>query len=181
MPDTDNYASNAPARNRAYRAAYESEAAKKWLASLTPDQRQRAEKLGLLAPYFDTLPCDQCLDNVPEEDTPLYEHEMNDPAEEERATLLLKLGHAPTPAKPSLISPEQQRLIAAYMAAKPKMRDVLTHGLAFLFGIGSGEEHARALGISRQRFNYHVIQLRTDLNLDALGLSRTHLPQQPSA
>ncbi len=176
MPDTDNYASNAPARNRAYREAYESEEAKKWLASLTPDQRQRAEKLGLLTPYFDTLPSDQCLDNVPEEDTPLYEHEAADPAEEERATLLQKLGHAPAP-KTSFITPEQQHLIAAYMAAKPKMRDVLTHGLAFLFGIGSGEEHAQALGISRQKFNYHVIQLRKDLNLDALGLSRTHQPQ----
>ncbi len=174
MSNKDEYASNTYLRDQAYCDAYESGAAKTWLDSLTPDQRERAEKLGLLRPYFDTMPSEQCLDNVPERDTPLYEHEAADPAEEERATLLQKLGHAPAP-KTSLITPEQQHLIAAYMAAKPKMRDVLTHGLAFLFGIGSGEEHAQALGCSRQKFNYHVINLRKDLGLDALGLSRKSL------
>lgn len=37
----------------AYRAAYESAAAKKWIESLPPATRKRAAELGLLKPYLD--------------------------------------------------------------------------------------------------------------------------------
>lgn len=36
-----------------YRAAYESPAAKKWIQNLPAALRHRAEKIGLLKPYFD--------------------------------------------------------------------------------------------------------------------------------
>lgn len=39
---------------RRYAAAFESDAARAWLASLTPEQRAEAERAGLLCPHFES-------------------------------------------------------------------------------------------------------------------------------
>lgn len=41
-------------QERRYAAAWESAAAKAWLASLTPEQREEAERAGLLSPRFES-------------------------------------------------------------------------------------------------------------------------------
>ena len=48
MSRRDSYAAREHARNRAYKEAYQSEEFIRWVASLTPEQRENAERLGLL-------------------------------------------------------------------------------------------------------------------------------------
>ena len=53
MSRRDSYAAREHARNRAYKEAYQSEEFIRWVASLTPEQRENAERLGLLTYQLD--------------------------------------------------------------------------------------------------------------------------------
>ncbi|MBR6606315.1 MAG: hypothetical protein IKK92_10725, partial [Prevotella sp.] len=48
--NNDSYARDEQKRKEQYMTAYESEAAKNWIASLPPETREKAESLGLLTP-----------------------------------------------------------------------------------------------------------------------------------
>ncbi len=174
MPSSDEYASRSAARRRAYEAAYRSPEARAWIAALTPDQRRRAEALGLLTPMLDPQAAEISADDLPLAATPTCEPVINDPAEEARAALLKRLGHA-SDTRPSLseLTPRQQHTLSAYFARRGSRSPVQKRCLCFLLGLGTGETHARALGMSRQLFDYHVLQLQAELRLPALGHSRS--------
>ncbi len=174
MPSSDEYASRSAARRRAYEAAYRSPAARAWIASLTPDQRRRAEALGLLTPMLDPQAAEISADDLPLAATPTCEPVIHDPAEEARAALLKRLGHA-TGNRSALseLTPRQQHILSAYTARSGPRSRMRHRCVCFLLGLGTGEEHARALGMSRQLFDYHVLQLQAELRLPALGHSRS--------
>ncbi len=174
MPSSDDYASRSAARRRAYEAAYRSPAARAWIAALTPDQRRRAEELGLLAPMHDPQPAEFSADDLPLSVTPTCDPIINDPAEEGRAALLRRLQHSHSGDNPlQELTRRQQRILSAYFARKGSHRTQLQQRcLCFLLGLGTGEAHASALGMSRQLFDYHVLRLQAELHLPGLGYSR---------
>ncbi len=156
MPKCDAYALGARKRQQAYEAAYNSPEARAWIASMTPDQRKRAEELGLLQPMPDAAPADTRLDTLPQRLLPIVEH-----APELEAAHLV-----------DALSDTHRRILASYFSRPcphPKLRQ---HCLCFLLGIGSGVEHAKALGMSRQRFDYHALKMRDELELPSLGFTR---------
>ncbi len=172
MSSTDDYASRSGNRRRAYVAAYRSPEARAWIASLTPEQRRRAEELGLLTPMLDPQPADISTDDLPTSATPTCEPIINDPAEEAHAALLRRLGHISEVTLQELTL-HQRHMLSAYASRKGSRSAVQQRCLCFLLGLGTGEKHARALGMSRQLFDYHVLQMQAELRLPALGFSRS--------
>ena len=64
MVPLDEYARNEQKRRRAYLDAYASAETRRWIESLSPSDRERAEKLGLLAPRTDWSQGGQSLEQL---------------------------------------------------------------------------------------------------------------------
>ena len=65
MSRRDSYAAREHARNRAYKEAYQSEEFIRWVASLTPEQRENAERLGLLTYQLDKESSGRSVEDLP--------------------------------------------------------------------------------------------------------------------
>lgn len=170
MSNADNYAANTVARDRAYRDAFNTPEAKRWMESLTPEQRRHAEELGLLEPRLDSRPADTKVDDLPLSMQPSCELEYTDTAEDEVQMVRRALGVAPEGAHPTdELRQTQLNILKAYFARPCKNPDLRRRCIAFLLGQGSGAEHARQLGMSRQRFDYHARKMQKELGLPSLG------------
>lgn len=148
MSHRDPYAQREAERRRAYKAAYNSPEVKKWIASLTPEQRKRAEEAGLLEPKLDSA-IGHSIEELPMKLRPSTEDAPSD---------------AQAFAAKLLDDSSYREAFAAYLAGgmKPLLRQAC---LSYLLGNGTCEQHAKRLGMSKQAFHYHVKQAQRMLDL----------------
>ena len=161
MKYTDEYASHEADRNRAYRDAYESPQACSWIASLTPAQRARAEKLGLLKPCLDATPGGTSIETLPCELIPQVDGYK--PWEDELPLMLRR-------RQVNYKELDQHRLdlLTAFFDQSDNPT-LLWACLRFLMGQGRCEEHARLLGMSKQNFHYYARHVADSLGISPLG------------
>lgn len=170
MSNSDSYAANTVARDKAYRAAYNSPEVQRWIDSLSPEQRRHAESLGLLEPRLDSRPADTKVDDLPVAMQPSCELGFTDPAEADVQRLLAAIGIDTAAEQPvEELRRTQRNVLLAYFARPCKNPDLRRRCFAFLLGQGSGADHARKLGMSRQRFDYHARKMQKELGLPCLG------------
>lgn len=164
MASFDDYAEKEARRLRSYRDAYESVAARAWIASLTPAQREHAEQLGLLAPRLDSPQKGLSVEDLSEKQQPAVGPQVEGLREDE------------TEAPPSLMDIMQGGQGSS--AARQVVHDFLCATghpeltwscLQYLCGYGTCEEHAKRHRMSRQSFNYHVRTLQEQLGLPPMG------------
>lgn len=156
MSHRDPYAQGEAQRRRAYRDAYNSPEVKKWIASLTPEQRKHAEEAGLLEPKLDAA-LGHSIENLPLKLRPATE-DTTDDAKSLDAELL-----------------EDPRFVTAFKAymtgvRKPKLRLAC---LSYLLGNGTCEQYATLLRMSKQAFHYHVKQAQELLGLPKLARQKS--------
>lgn len=172
MPDTTDsdppatYAENARRKNAAYRKAYAD-----WVAGLTAAERDRLRAKGLLEPVSDL---DGSASNAPV---------VERGEEKERAYAQL----VDSCSEVAFVLPEDAegsadggkgddslrlRALRDFLCARGNPeRDWAA--LRYLLGFGSCEEHALALGLTKQAFDYHVRTLQEALGLPPLGNQRS--------
>lgn len=182
MSDFDSYAHREGERRRAYAAAFRSDEARVWAASLTPTQRAEAERLGLLEPAFGSAasatactgssasPSEAVsLENIPRAITPHTEFRLPDDP------IAQPFRKAPTPAE-SLAEYGLAGLMAAdefrdflEQDGRPRLRWAC---LRYLLGEATCEELARGLGMTKQAFHYHVRKLQQQLGLPPMAMQK---------
>lgn len=167
MPANDDYAAREATRKKAYRAAYDSPEYHAWVASLTPAQRASAESLGLLAPHFDAFSVGgSSADNLP----PSLEPAKED-ADFDADVIAAPFRQDGLEAIYSQLDEEHKQLIEAFLQqdGNPQLRWAC---LRYVFGEGTCESHAKALGMSKQAFHYHVRKIGDQLGVSVLGNQR---------
>lgn len=166
----DDYARKKASRLRAYRAAYQSDEAQAWIASLPPGKREQAEQRGLLRPLEDRDCYDRCIEELPAHLEPRQDAGIDGG---EPALLFRRAASAyewDTGWAELLQQTENKaaRLFQAFLAqdGNPRLRWAC---IRYLTGEGTCKSHARGLGISRQAFHYHVRKLSKQLGLPPMG------------
>ena len=170
MSKSDSYAEGSASRESAYRAAFQSAAYRQWVAGLTPEQREEAQKKGLLEPKVDhdtqgeVTPSEERR-RVPEatSDFILPPEEGEAPEEELSLSALVREGGADSIHRRAL-----QDFLCSH--GNPELTWAC---LQYLAGYGTCEAHAKALGLSRQAFNYHVRTIQKELGLPPMGNQRS--------
>jgi len=154
----DQYARNEGSRNKAYRAAFRTPKFKAWVNSLTPEQRMRAERMGLLSPLLEGEGARVGADDLPPAYTPRDDGGFAD-FEEKKAGL---------PEFIEGLDEARRRLLESFLKRKGKP-GLQWACLYYLCGNGTCEQHARILGMSKQAFHYHVRSMQRMLGLPPLG------------
>lgn len=139
----DPYAKDSNSRDRAYREAYSSDEAQEWIASLRPEQRQRAAALGLLKPLHEHSSYE----------IPLYEERIASPA------------HHTTQAFHAFLSqfergPRKMRALHTLLHRKKQRAGVIWAAMRYLCGDGTCELHANRFGITRQAFHSICVKIQ---------------------
>ncbi len=155
----DDYARGEARRMAEYKAAFESPAYKRWVASLTPAQREAAESRGLLRPHEEAMGSRLGIDELP----PCLEPQVDggfDGGEGKASRLCL-----------DSLTEEQKDMLSAFLqqGRNPRLRWAC---LRYLLGYGTCLSHARALGMRKQAFHYHVRQMEKQLGLPPMANQR---------
>lgn len=158
----DDYARGEARRMAGYKAAFESPAYKRWVASLTPAQRETAESRGLLRPHEEAKGSRLGIDELP----PCLEPQVDggfDGGEGEAEASRLCL---------DLLTEEQKDMLSAFLqqGGNPRLRWAC---LRYLLGYGTCLSHAKALGMRKQAFHYHVRQMERQLGLPPMANQRS--------
>ena len=162
----DDYAIREVERNRAYRDAYESPEAKKWLESLTPEARLHAQELGLLEPRLDWAVNGHSIDQLVGENEPREEGDFNQgPLSVVERRRMKRSGSDSSTAR-------NRKLLRAFLQRNGNPR-LTWSAIRYLQGNGSLESHARAIGMSKQDFHYHVRQLERLFGLPPMSNQRS--------
>ena len=163
----DEYALREKARSDAYRRAFMSPEVQRWIAGLSPAERERARAAGLLDPYFDAVGGRDSLDDMTPAQEPSCEF-VDQETQTEKET-------AQQEFQTFCRLPDSSRVIIAALRelGDPELNWAC---LRYLLGSGSCASHADALGMSRQDFHYHVGLLQ-----GKLGLARTRLGKSERA
>lgn len=153
MSTEDNYAAKEYKRIKQYRAAYESEEAKNWIRSLSPAQRERAEKLGLLSPHLDTDSSLLSLDSLPVDLRPGVTGDLLE--------TIMRLEELPPEGGSDDRKLHDLRLdlLRSFLmlGGNPRLNWMCLSYLADQGGVL--EEYAKQLGMRKQAFHYHVRKL----------------------
>lgn len=164
MPENDEYAAGAAHRNAAYRKAYA-----EWVDTLPPDKREELRLKGLLTPLTDgsawAPPAERDPDREDDHadriDT-LAVEEFNLPLEPGDE------GYTPEGSAEPAPSPLRLRALRDFLCARGDPQCAWA-ALRYLLGFGTCESHARALGLTKQAFGYHVRCIQEALHLPPLG------------
>lgn len=172
MADNDTYAAKEAVRTARYRAAYESEEAKRWMNSLSQAERERAEALGLLQARIDNDVTSRCIDTLsdnmkPREQQSYDDHLIAKPFRNRKGfgirmdDILEKLGMEDADELEAFL----------YQDGNPRLRRAC---LCYLLSQGGAtcKEYASDLGMSKQAFHYHVRQVEKQLGLPPMGNQR---------
>ena len=156
MSRRDSYAAREHARNRAYKEAYQSEEFIRWVASLTPEQRENAERLGLLTYQLDKESSGRSVEDLP----PTLAPRTEDAPVEEIANA------SDTLEAESELAAAQCRMLRSFLMRNnnPELQWAC---MCYLAGNGTCEAHAERLGISKQDFHYHAANAQ-----QLLGITR---------
>lgn len=167
----DDYASRESARNRGYRSAYESAEAKKWLESLSPESRARAQQMGLLEPRLDWAASGHSADQLVGDNEPRVDggFDMGPLSVVEKKRHKQSGSDAPTE--------HNRKLLRAFLQRNGNPR-LTWAALRYLQGNGTLGSHARTLGMSKQDFHYHVRQLELLFGLPPLANQRSEKSRQ---
>lgn len=163
MSRQDEYARKEARRNQAYREAYQSDSAKAWIASLPPAQRAHAERLGLLSARLESGGSGPSLENLPASLAP-------------RQEALIDEGREALPFRKEAWGEMEDgrscKLLMAFLQQSGNPR-LCWACLRYLFGHGTCESHAKALGVSKQNFHYHVRKIERTFGLSSMGNQRS--------
>lgn len=166
MSQQDDYARKEARRDHAYKAAYQSDSAKAWIASLTPAQRAHAESLGLLSARLESGGSGPSLENLPASLEPRLEP-------------LIDEGREALPFRKEEwgriydgLDGRRNKLLMAFLQQSGNPR-LCWACLRYLFGHGTCESHAKALGMSKQNFHYHVRRIERTFGLSSMGNQRS--------
>lgn len=168
MSARDIYSSQFGARCRKYRAAYDSPEAKAWIASLTPAQREHAERLGLLQPFigdggsspgpsFDDMSnsvLTATTDHIQDDDTPLIEEGSAAALGEDGWIAMfrdLRNGNGCERARAFIMR-----------GGNPRLRWAC---VCYMLGEAPLDTLAKTVSMSKQAFHYHVRQLQLELGI----------------
>lgn len=164
MPAHDDYAAGALRRNEAYRKAYAD-----WVASLPPDKLEELRLKGLHEPMPDGSAGPTPAERDTEKETAYANHIASllvqdfelplEPGDE---------GHTPEGTAEPEMSPLRLRALRDFLCARGNP-ECAWAALRYLLGFGTCEEHARALGLTKQAFAYHVRTTQEALHLPPLG------------
>lgn len=159
MSTKDNYAAGEFKRIKDYRDAFESDVALKWIKSLTPAQREWAEKQGLLSPHLDTESSLTSRDSLPAD---LRSGETDDLVES-----IMRSEESPPEcdAKDHQTDDLRLDLLRSFfmVGGNPRLNWMCLSYLANQGGVL--EEYAKQLGMSKQAFHYHVRKLEKLLGI----------------
>lgn len=146
-----------------YEDAYQTEAVKQWIASLSHDQRENAEKQGLLKPYCDDGQCPDALPELPPEAEPIVEfvYRGDDANEEEPA-------RTETIFDPFSMTPEHRFLFLKALR-EGNHPEITWCCMCYIVEQKPLEVCARTLGSSVQAFHYHVCKFRERYGLRPTG------------
>lgn len=158
----DDYARGEARRMAGYKAAFESPEYKRWVASLTPAQRETAEGRRLLCPHEDAEGGRLGIDELPPSLEPQVAGEF-DGGEGEAESPRLGL---------DTLTDEQKDMLSAFLqqGGNPRLRWAC---LRYLLGYGTCLSHAKALGMRKQAFHYHVRQMERQLGLPPMANQRS--------
>ena len=156
MSRRDSYADREHARNRAYKAAYQSEEFTRWAASLTPEQRENAVRLGLLTYQLDKESSGRSVEDLPPSLAP---RTKDAPVEDTTNARDAFEGETE-------LAVAQRRMLRSFLMRNnnPELQWAC---ICYLAGNGTCEAHAERLGISKQDFHYHVANAQ-----QLLGITR---------
>lgn len=182
MPDSSDsdppatYAESARRKNAAYRKAYAD-----WVAGLTAAERDRLRAKGLLEPVSDL---DGSASNAPvvergEEKERAYAQLVDSSSEVAFVLPEDAEGSADDGGNAEADSLRLRALRDFLCARGNPERDWAA--LRYLLGFGSCGEHARALGMTKQAFDYHVRTLQEALGLPPLGNQRSRAARKKYA
>lgn len=162
----DDYASRESSRNRGYRSAYESAEAKKWLESLSPESRARAQELGLLEPRLDWAASGHSIDQLVGDNEPRIDGCFD------MGPLSVVEKKRQKRSGADVSTEHNRKLIQAFLQRNGNPR-LTWAAIRYLQGNGSLESHARAIGMSKQDFHYHVRQLERLFGLPPMSNQRS--------
>lgn len=166
MAITDDYAAREGLRLRAYRDAYESEEAKAWIAGLSPEQREQAERAGLLRPKLDGIHKGISLEDLSAKQMPCVGPDVaglrEDPAPPASLIDILQGGPGCESA---------QQVLRDFLCASGHP-ELTWSCLQYLSSNASAKELAKRHGMSKQTFNYHVRTLQEQLGLPPMGTQK---------
>lgn len=179
MSEYDDYAKRESSRNQQYRKSFLSPAAQKWMASLSPAQREHAEKLGLLEPRMEGMSNGLSVEKLPAALEPRVEDVYDDglvarPFRRSSRSSIPDVGWDDLLC--STDDGSSSRLHAFLcQGGNPRLRWAC---VCYLLGKGSCESFARKLGVSKQAFHYHVRKLEKQLGLPPLANQRSEVARE---
>lgn len=170
MVPLDEYARNEQKRRRAYLDAYASAETRRWIESLSPSDRERAEKLGLLAPRTDWSQGGQSLEQLSPALEPRQEGGFSGGpvARPLRKRLDTRFAFDGWAEAFSRLGDDEESMLMAYLAqdGNPRLRWAC---VCYLLGLGTCEHFARQLGMSKQAFHYHVRKMEKQLGMPPMA------------
>lgn len=178
MADNDTYAAKEAVRAARYREAYESEEAKRWINSISPAERERAEALGLLQAKIDNDVTSRSIDTLPAKMEPREQQSYDDRLIAKPLRKRQGFGISMDDILEKLGMQEADELEAfLYQDGNPRLRQAC---LCYLLNQGSAtcEDFASDLGMSKQAFHYHVRQVGKQLGLPPMGNQRQEKARQ---
>ena len=170
MSKQDGYAAKAGQRDAAYKAAYKSSAYREWVASLSPDELERARKLGLLEPHLaygyasSDDPSEEA--SMPEATVDFYlPLEPGDP------------GYGESEKKTEALTQKRVQVLRDFLCSyrNPQLAWAC---LKYLLGFGSCTDQGASLGMTRQAFHYHVRKMQERLGIPPMGNQRSEKVRQ---
>lgn len=167
----DDYASRESSRNRGYRSAYESVEAKKWLESLSPESRARAQELGLLEPRLDWAASGHSIDQLVGDNEPRVDGNFD------LGPLSVVERRRQKRSGADVSTEHNRKLLQAFLQRNGNPR-LTWAALRYLQGHGTLDSHARTLGMSKQDFHYHVRQMESLFGLPPLSNQRSKKSRQ---
>ena len=174
--NNDSYARDEQKRKEQYMTAYESEAAKNWIASLPPETREKAESLGLLTPQTEWGINGHSIDHL----LPCYEPRREDVYDDgliarplqklkTHADLVSSDGWAAAFDK---LDEDEESVLSAFLQqdGNPRLRWAC---ICYLLGQGTCESLAQKLGMTKQAFHHHVRKMEKQLGLPPMANQRS--------
>lgn len=147
---------------KSYTEAFESPKYRQWVASLSSEQREEAEKKGLLKPYEDTESGFRSIENLPPQLEPHTDEEICNGE-----------NYTEEPIFNTNDLTEGQQLLLTYFLNQGKSPPLRYACFYYLQGHGTCEGWAKKLNMSRQAFHYHVRNMGKQLGLRPTSSQRS--------
>lgn len=174
--NNDSYALGSQKRRKLYEAAYETDAAKDWIAALPPKAREKAESLGLLTPQTEWglnghsldrfLPCHEpCREDV-------YDDGLIARPLRKLKTHAERISSDGWAAAFDKLDADEESVLSAFLQqdGNPRLRWAC---ICYLLGQGTCESLAQKLGMSKQAFHHHVRKMEKQLGLPPMANQRS--------